>query len=112
MTTKADFLEFYQHNARYFEAAEQGNDNGLLAVSHRWTLAYVKALSGKRVCDFGCGSGANIQEMYSTGNTYVGADVSVDALQEAQNKVPGTNVRYLKLSGAYPLPIASGHTCD
>jgi 2-polyprenyl-3-methyl-5-hydroxy-6-metoxy-1,4-benzoquinol methylase len=71
-------------------------------------LAQVKDLSGKRVCDFGCGSGGNLRAMYNDKNRYTGFDVSEDALQEARTKFSRPNIEYIKISGDYPLPVTSG----
>lgn len=108
MTTKADLIHFYQNNAGYFVASERGNENHLLAESHRRVLAYVASLSGKRVCEFGCGSGANIREMYNEDNKYVGVDVSRSALEEARRKYDYRNIEYVRASGDYPLSCSGG----
>ncbi|MFH1178241.1 MAG: class I SAM-dependent methyltransferase [bacterium] len=109
MTTLQEFKRFYQDNPLYFEDAEKGIISGEISLSHRHIHAYVRTLRGKIICDFGCGTGRDIEQMYNSDNRYVGLDVSVGALKSAEKHFLPANVSYTQIDfeKLVPLPDAS-----
>jgi SAM-dependent methyltransferase len=100
--------EFYNCNPCYFEAAAAGVEKGALYPPHKRTLDYVRCLTGKRVCDFGCADGRNIEAMYDPGNSYVGLDVSEGALNSARARFSHSNVDYVLSDITGALPFQAG----
>ncbi len=106
MATLGEFREFYNNNPSYFVKAGEGALQGMLLPSHKAVHEYIKSLDGKRICDFGCGAGNDIQLMCTPGNEYIGLDVSIGALTEARARFSPKNVEYHQVDFDEPLPLS------
>ena len=107
-TGPQDLKMFYQCNPHYFEVAAAGTEQGTLFAPHKRVHAYVRSLTGKRVLDFGCADGRDIEGMYNSSNTYVGVDVSEGALLAARSRFARPNVDYVLSDITGSLPFQSG----
>ncbi len=74
-------------------------------ASYDFAEAFV---GGKRVLDYGCGSGYGAARMAATAATVDAVDVAEDAIAEAQAEFPHSNLRFQTIRADAPLPFADG----
>lgn len=111
MTTLSELKQFYQENPRYFAEAERTAAEGQLLPSHSEIHKRVREMDGKVVCDFGCGTGKDIEAMYNPANIYIGLDISQGALDAAKRRFGKENITYLQADFESTVPLADG-SCD
>lgn len=106
MTALEDLKRFYRDNPYYFEKAAEGVLHNEIFLPHRKIHSYVRTLQKKDVCDFGCGTGRDIEQMYNSDNRYVGLDVSVGALKSAEKHFSPANVNYTQIDFEKLIPLS------
>lgn len=72
-------------------------------ASYDWAASFIE---GKRVLDFGCGSGFGSHMMSKTAKSVEAVDVAAEAIEYASRRYSASNVRFGKISPTGPIPFA------
>jgi ubiquinone/menaquinone biosynthesis C-methylase UbiE len=88
---------------------QMANEEGyLLYLVHLATYKYcIPAVAGKRVLDYGCGTGYGTSLISSYCNQAMGVDISTDAIQYAQSHFSAPNLQFKQIEPveAAPMPF-------
>src|SRR5258706_11029062 len=71
-------------------------------VTYKYSLSYV---AGKKVLDYGCGSGYGTALISDACSQIIGADVSLEAIAHAKDHFSAPNLSYLQIKKAEVAPL-------
>lgn len=74
-------------------------------ATYRFAEPFVR---GKRVLDYGCGSGYGSARMAEVAASVEAVDVAEDAIDHARRQFPRDNLRFRSIDPSAPLPFADG----
>jgi SAM-dependent methyltransferase len=74
-------------------------------ASYRFAEQFTR---GKRVLDFGCGSGYGSDQIAQTANHVTAVDVAADAVAYAREQFPRNNLKFLTIDPSEALPFPDG----
>jgi SAM-dependent methyltransferase len=77
--------------------------NPLVALDRKHTLDFLKPAPGERVLDAGCGTGAHLGAIASSGALPAGLDFSFGMLRVARAAVPGSHLAQADLNRTFPV---------
>ena len=76
---------------------------------HAASYAFAEPLcTGKKVLDFGCGSGYGTHRISGLAREAYGVDVAADAVLYAKTRYHNENLHFLQIDPQSPLPLAAG----
>ena len=76
---------------------------------HAASYAFVQTIcTGKKVLDFGCGSGYGTRRISNFAEEAYGVDVASDAVEYARTRYHNENLRFLQIDPQSPLPFPAG----
>ncbi|MBI2651981.1 class I SAM-dependent methyltransferase [Candidatus Woesearchaeota archaeon] len=58
----------------------------------KFLLKFIHLLKGKKVLDFGCGNGRDLESFYKKGLNVIGIDYSDELIKRARNRVKNVNI--------------------